>query len=276
MDINEDSKPESLASVASLRNKVSPCGVIAATKYMPSKGNSQTRSEAWAIIPAGGSGSRFSNTQDKLLSPLAGTPVLTRTVQAFVSTPHITGIILVASAQNLPLYQVLISEAFPQSNIHFVTGGSTRRDSVYQGLLALPESAEIAVIHDAARPLITPELIEKSIAAVQQDAPGAIIAVPMVDTVKRTAADSAIIQQTLDRNTLWRAQTPQTFKKAAILQAHQKISADTPITDDAQLMELAGLGPIQLIPGTERNLKITGPKDIWLAEAFLNKQMQHQ
>lgn len=227
--------------------------------------------EAWAVIPAGGSGSRFSAIQDKLLAELAGKPVLQRTLEAFLNTSGITGIVLVASMQNLASYQALVQKQLPKANIQFILGGASRRDSVYQGLLALPASAEIVAIHDAARPLISPESIEATLNAVAQGAIGAMIALPIVDTVKQAKPGTQIIEKTLDRALLWRAQTPQTFRKDAILQAHQTVSQETSVTDDAQLLELAGLRPIQLIPGTEQNLKITGPQDILLAEAFLTR-----
>lgn len=223
----------------------------------------------WAVVPAGGSGSRFSQQQDKLLAELAGRPVLIHTVQALLSAPSVDGLVLVSSDMNQAAYQALIQQWLPDAPVHFAIGGDTRRDSVFQGLLALPSEARIVLIHDAARPLIQPEIVEASITAVRQGNSGAIVAVPIHDTVKQTASDNRTIAQTLDRSRLWRAQTPQVFDKARLLQAHQHIAPDTPVTDDAQLMELAGLGPVTVIPGDERNLKITTPTDLLMAEAFL-------
>lgn len=224
------------------------------------------------MIPAGGSGSRFSESQDKLMVPLAGKPVLQHTLAAFLSTPQISGIVLVASQKALEAYQILISQAFPKDPIRLVSGGITRRDSVYHGLIALPDSAEIVAIHDAARPLIGSQQIEASILAVEQGAAGAVIAVPVVDTIKQVEPNSRTIEATVDRSRLWRAQTPQTFRKETILKAHQLVKHETAVTDDAQLLEHAGLGSMQLIHGDERNIKITGPNDIWLAEAFLRQR----
>jgi 2-C-methyl-D-erythritol 4-phosphate cytidylyltransferase len=102
---------------------------------------------------------------------------------------------------------------------------------------------------------------------------GAVIAVPVHDTVKQVGPDQRGIERTLDRSTLWRAQTPQVFRKDAILQAHRAIAPDTPVTDDAQLMELAGLGPVVITPGAESNLKITTPGDVALAEGMLSAIM---
>lgn len=225
---------------------------------------------AWAVIPAGGSGSRFSESQDKLQALLAGCPVLIHTLQALLNVPSIQGVILVSSKQHISVYQALVQKWLPDASIQFALGGDNRRDSVYQGLLALPPEASIVVVHDAARPLIQPEPIAAAIAAVQQDqAAGAIVAVPIHDTVKQVNTTSNHIQATLDRRCLWRAQTPQVFAKHLLLKAHESISANIPITDDAQLLELADMGPVRIIPGNERNLKITTQTDLLMAEAFL-------
>lgn len=229
-------------------------------------------SEAWAIIPASGTGSRFSPTRDKLLEPLVGIPVLVRTLQAFLDCPDITGIVMVTNPQNQLRYQDFINRCLPQNTIQWTLGGATRRDSVYQGLQALPDSASIVVIHDAARPLISPKLISQSIQSIKEGAAGAIAALPIYDTVKRVQAGTTEIQSTLDRNELWRAQTPQTFQRDLLLQAHRQIPSESIITDDAQLMEMAGFSPVQLIPGNEANLKITNATDIALAESLLTRQ----
>ncbi len=223
----------------------------------------------WAIVPAGGSGSRFSDTQDKLLANLQGVPVLIRTLQALLGVNNLCGIIVSASANNLERYQQLITHHLPDAPIRFVEGGTDRRASVFNGLNALPEGDMIVIIHDAARPLIRAAVVEQALESIRQGAAGAVVAVPIHDTVKQTNPDSPKIGKTLDRSTLWRAQTPQVFWKQPLLQAHQQVSPDTPITDDAQLMERTGVGPVVIISGDESNLKITGPNDIRLAEAWL-------
>ncbi len=222
----------------------------------------------WAVVPAGGSGSRFSAAQDKLLTLLAGKPVLCHTIEALLACSSFTGIVLVASEKNLPHYQALLTQTFPTANLRFTTGGASRRASVYQGLQALPDDTEIVAIHDAARPLIQPVILEQAIAAITQGATGSLVAQPVVDTVKQVDPDTMQIQRTIDRQTLWRAQTPQAFRFSTILQAHQQIDPNIEATDDAQLLELAGLGPVVIIPGPASNLKITGPDDIPLAESF--------
>lgn len=234
----------------------------------------------WAVVPAGGSGSRFSAAQDKLLAPLAGIPVLCHTVAALLACPEIQGsgiqgIVLVASEKNLPHYQDLLSSRFPTANLKFATGGPTRRASVYAGLLALPDGVEVVAIHDAARPLVQPTTIAQTITAVIRGAAGSLVAQPVVDTVKQVDPETLQIQRTIDRQTLWHAQTPQVFRTRELLQAHRQVDPGIEATDDAQLLELAELGPVTIIPGPASNLKITGPDDIPLAESFYH-QIQSQ
>lgn len=226
----------------------------------------------WAVAPAGGSGSRFSSSEDKLLAKLQELSVLVHTLTALLQAPSLQGIVLVSSLQNQPIYRRLLQSFLPDAPIQHAIGGATRRASVYNGLLALPPETSIALIHDAARPLIDPQLVEDTIQAVQQGAAGAIVAAPIHDTVKQVSNGSLNIKATLDRSLLWRAQTPQTFNLGLLLQAHNQTGQDVTVTDDAQLLELCGLGPVQIIPGDERNLKITTAADLILAEALLQTQ----
>lgn len=230
-------------------------------------------SVCWAVVPAGGTGSRFSPTQDKLLAPLAGKPVLCHTVAALLSVPDIEGIVVTASAEHLETYRHLLEREFPGKNLRFTTGGSSRRASVYQGLLALPDNVTIALIHDAARPLIQAQTIARSLEAVRQGAVGSVIAIPVVDTLKTVDSHSVTltIGQTVDRGCFWRAQTPQVFQLKALRQAHEQVPHSEAVTDDAQLLELLNLGPVQIVPGEVSNLKITTPEDMTLAEWYLQR-----
>lgn len=227
--------------------------------------------EVWAVVPAGGSGSRFSSTQDKLLALLGGNPVLLRTLEALASSKIFEGIFLVASKSNLPIYQKVLASHFPAGFIRFTEGGASRRDSVYNGLRSLPNTAQIVAIHDAARPLVTASVIHAAIEATLQNQCGAIAAIPVVDTIKQVDPQTMTIQTTVSRDTLWRAQTPQVFYLQPLLAAHQQIPETLEATDDAQLMELSGAGPVQIVTGSASNLKITGPEDILLAESFLSQ-----
>jgi 2-C-methyl-D-erythritol 4-phosphate cytidylyltransferase len=229
------------------------------------------KSECWAVVPAGGNGSRFSEKQDKLLVSLAGKPVLLRTISALLQCLDIHGVVIAASESQLNNYQALLSAHFPLEKFIFTIGGTSRRASVWQGLLALPPGVQTVVIHDAARPLIQPELIQQAIQTVQEGALGSVVAIPVVDTIKQINAGTLTIHQTLTRSTLWQAQTPQVFQLTALRKAHQHVPETIAVTDDAQLLELAGLGPVQIIQGSESNLKITNREDIPLAESFLRQ-----
>jgi 2-C-methyl-D-erythritol 4-phosphate cytidylyltransferase len=227
------------------------------------------QNKTWVIVPASGQGRRFSETENKLLLKLAGTPVLVRSVQACLSASTVQGVVLVCRQENQAVYRALLQEWLPDAPIIYASGGETRRESVERGLKALPNQESVAVIHDAARPLVPPELIDRVIQEVYGGSTGAIAALPMRDTVKQLTENSLTVENTLDRSILWRAQTPQGFQRSLLQAAHVRIPKSVPVTDDAQLMELAGFGPIVAIPGDERNLKITTTQDIQLAEAFL-------
>ncbi|WMU93212.1 2-C-methyl-D-erythritol 4-phosphate cytidylyltransferase [Microcystis phage MaAM05] len=209
------------------------------------------------------------------MAPLAGKPVLCHTVAALLSIPAIEGIVVTASTETLETYRHLLETAFPGTNLRFTTGGSSRRASVYRGLLALPENASIVLIHDAARPLIQTQTIQRALQPVEQGAIGSVVAIPVVDTLKTVVSGSQAlhIEQTVDRQCFWRAQTPQIFQLNVLRQAHEQVPQDAAVTDDAQLLELLKLGPLQIVPGESSNLKITTPEDLTLAEWYLKSQI---
>jgi 2-C-methyl-D-erythritol 4-phosphate cytidylyltransferase len=221
----------------------------------------------WVIIPAGGSGQRFSTSQDKLLAELGDQRVLWHSITPLLSHPWISGVVVVASAVQQAAYQALFET---QTKLSWTTGGDDRRASVWQGLLKIPDTATHVVIHDAARPFLSSELIESVIrAATQKGNVGAIAALPIHDTVKQgQSRDPACIARTHDRSSLWRAQTPQVFNREILIQAHQHLAQTTPVTDDAQLIELAELGSVELVPSDSLNLKVTTPDDLRLARAY--------
>lgn len=227
-------------------------------------------SEVWAIVPAAGRGERFSNRSDKLTIHVGGLPILVRSVEALLDSKQVTGVILVVHPEKKALYQRLIYEYRHRKPVHFVDGGETRRESVAKGLAALPPEASVVLIHDAARPLLQPKRVDEAISKLTPDLAGVILAAPIHDTVKQVAgsAQHAIVN-TIDRALLWRAQTPQVFHRDVVLKAHQAVPAEQPVTDDAQLVELAKLGVVEVLPGDESNLKITAPADLLWAEALL-------
>ncbi|MGA1857443.1 bifunctional 2-C-methyl-D-erythritol 4-phosphate cytidylyltransferase/2-C-methyl-D-erythritol 2,4-cyclodiphosphate synthase [Azospirillum sp. 11R-A] len=209
-----------------------------------------------ALIVAGGSGQRFGAERPKQYLDLAGKPVLRRTVEAFLGHPQVTGVRVVIDPAWRDAYDATLSGlALPDP----VAGGASRQDSVRNGLeaLATDGAPDLVLIHDAARPLIDADTIAAVIAALDST-PGAIAAVPVADTLKRGSGDA--ITGTVDRDGLWRAQTPQGFRFPDILEAH-RAAMGLSLTDDAAVAERAGL-TVALVPSKEDNFKVTTPDDL--------------
>ena len=222
--------------------------------------HSSGSSRAGAIIVAAGSSQRMRGV-DKLFAPLAGRPVLAHSIAAFVSHPSIGETVVVTSPANEDATRALVAELAPEARV--VLGGARRRDSVRAGLEAL-QDCEYVVVHDAARPLVTAALIDAALEGAREVG-AALCAVPITDTVKRSEP-SGRVSSTVTREGLWLAQTPQAFRTDLLLRAHRTVELD--VTDDAALIELLG-GPVKLVMGATRNLKITQPEDLALARALL-------
>lgn len=215
-----------------------------------------------AVIVAAGSSTRFG--QDKLLMPLAGLPVLAWALVAFAEAKQVGRIILVTSAANLDRVRELAELHLEDRLTAVVEGGDRRRDSVEAGLRA--SDAPYVAIHDGARPLITPDLIDAVIAAAERHA-GAIPAVPVTDTIK--AVDDGRITGHLERASLRAAQTPQVVRRQAWLDAARMSDGDE--TDDAAMLDRLGLDVV-VVEGDPGNLKITRPADLEAAAAILRER----
>jgi 2-C-methyl-D-erythritol 4-phosphate cytidylyltransferase/2-C-methyl-D-erythritol 2,4-cyclodiphosphate synthase len=221
----------------------------------------------WAIVVAAGRGSRFGDDGlPKAFRPVAGVPMYLHSIRAFGSVELIDGIALVCPAN---LLELAMEQALGESRkavVEITTGGETRRASVRAGLASVPDHCERIVVHDAARPLVTPALIERALIALS-GADGAVCAVPASDTLKRVRDRE--ITETVARANLWRAQTPQAFRASILRAAHDSLEGGTvEATDDAVLVERAG-GRVVVVDGDERNLKITTPADLEVAEMLL-------
>ena len=203
-----------------------------------------------AILVAAGSGSRFGGATPKQLVELHGKPVIRHAAEALL--PHIHLLQPVGDA-------ALIGPALAGlTHLPIVPGGAERQDSVRAGLIALePHAPDLVLVHDAARPLIPPGTPEAVLEALTRH-PGAIPALPVSDTLKRGA--DGLIETTVPRANLFRAQTPQGFHYATLLGLHRR-SAHSTATDDAALLEAAGLN-VALVPGSEQNIKLTVPADL--------------
>ena len=224
----------------------------------------------FALIPAAGMGRRMGASINKQYLALGGLPIVARTISVFEQCSCIDAIYLVIPADEIPFCreQVVAANGF-RKVVEIVAGGKERQNSVMNGLNAIGRRAaasDVVVIHDGVRPFITPDLLRESI-DVAQACDGALVAVPAKDTIK-TVRDGVVIA-TPPRETLWQAQTPQTFRFDRIYAAHLAAEREGFMgTDDAALVEHNG-GCIRVVAGDYRNIKITTPEDLILAEAFL-------
>ena len=218
-------------------------------------------SGCYALLVAAGRGTRLPGDVPKQYRAIGGEPVLRRAAQAFLCHPAIDGVRVVIHPDDRALYD---RAAAGLDLLAPVAGGATRQESVRNGLESLAEMAPDAVmIHDAARPFVSADAIAAARAALDV-APGAIVAIPVVDSLKRASGGHLTA---VDRKDLWRAQTPQAFRYADIVRAH-RAAAGLDLTDDAAVAEHAGLG-LAIAPGSEDNFKITTEEDILRAERFV-------
>lgn len=228
---------------------------------MMSRDNQQQK--VGAVIVAAGSSQRMGGV-DKVLAPLGGEPLLARVVDVFQRCDAIDQIVVVLNQPNLEFGQRLVAER-GWSKVTLTLGGERRQDSVLAGLNRL-NSCHWVVIHDAARPLVTAELIERGLEAATETG-AAIAAVPVTDTIK-VAGDDQFVQGTPPRQNLWAAQTPQVFRFDIITEAYRQVKDE--VTDDARLVERLGYR-VKLYMGAYDNIKVTTPEDLILAGLLWQK-----
>jgi 2-C-methyl-D-erythritol 4-phosphate cytidylyltransferase len=222
----------------------------------------------WVIIAAAGRGSRLGAPSPKQFLPLSGRPILARTLAVFESVPAVDRVVVVVPPGDEARCRAIVVEPYGFTKIHaIVPGGGVRQESVARGLDAISHDASIIVVHDAARPLVTGDLVQRVIEAAGVSG-AAVAALPVVDTLKRQAGRDGAVT-TVDREGLWTAQTPQAFRAAAFRLAVTRAMADGFVgTDDASLVERLGL-PVTLVEGEPFNFKITRARDVSLAEELL-------
>jgi 2-C-methyl-D-erythritol 4-phosphate cytidylyltransferase len=227
----------------------------------------------WAIVPAAGASRRFAAELPKQYALLNGQPVLSHTLQNLFSVAVLSAVVLVHAADDPYLHS--IPEIHHQKLVTAI-GGGERADSVLNGLLALQDLAaddDWVLVHDAARPCCSAEMMENLIERLSADAVGGLLAVPLHDTVKQVDSQQRITA-TIDRSLLWRAQTPQMFRYGALKKALQLAQEDRVIvTDEAQAIERMGLIALVVI-GSEKNIKITRQDDLRLAEFYLQQEKE--
>lgn len=223
------------------------------------------------IIPAAGRSKRMRSHASKQFLLLKGMPVLAHTLKAFEESDAVDKVIVVGNAKDLDYCRRRIIKRFGFKKVtSLIKGGRRRQDSVFNGLKILPPDTDIVLVHDGARPLVTPKLINKAVSGLK-DWPALVVGVPVKDTIKETTSDQ-MVTHTLDRPRLWSVQTPQAFKANVLSEAHWQAKSDGFWgTDDAMLVERLGY-PIKMIMGSEENIKITTPIDVRIAEIILERR----
>jgi 2-C-methyl-D-erythritol 4-phosphate cytidylyltransferase len=219
------------------------------------------------LIAAAGSGRRMGAAGNKLLLEVAGRPVLAWTLDAALACPAIEWIGIVGQAADAESIAQIVTAAEPDRPVSWILGGDTRQESVSRGLDALPPEAQGVLIHDGARCLVEPQLLERCAAAVHQGQ-AVIAATPVTDTIKQVDGNGTIVS-TPDRSQLWAAQTPQGFAVDQLRQAHATAAErGWSVTDDAALYERLGL-EVQVLEAPPSNIKLTTPFDLAVAAALL-------
>lgn len=222
-----------------------------------------------AIIPAAGSGERFG--EEKQFKLLSGRPLFFHTLKLFLQSDYIDEIIVAVPSANVDSTHRDVLSMSAGKPVKVVAGGTRRQDSVKNGIDVSDSDSTLVCIHDAARPFVTEDLIQRSISACEF-ADGAVVGIPSKDTVK--FSENGLVKETLDREKIWLAQTPQCFHKNKLLQALDHAETENLTgTDESALMEAMGFS-IKLVEGESNNFKIT-TKDDWIrAEIVAVRQAQ--
>ncbi|MEV1012817.1 MULTISPECIES: 2-C-methyl-D-erythritol 4-phosphate cytidylyltransferase [unclassified Micromonospora] len=220
------------------------------------------RGDVAVLVPAAGAGVRLGPGRPKALRLLAGEPLLVHAVRRLAAAPSVHTIVVAAPAAEVAGVRELLASVAP---VTVVAGGAERQASVAAALAAVPAGPTIVLVHDAARALTPPELVESVAAAVRGGQPAVIPVLPVVDTIKEVGPDEVVLG-TVDRSALRAVQTPQGFRRSVLAAAHA--AAGDPLTDDAGLVEKQGVA-VACVPGSEYALKITRPFDLALAEHLL-------
>jgi 2-C-methyl-D-erythritol 4-phosphate cytidylyltransferase len=219
-----------------------------------------------AIIAAGGSGVRMNTGIPKQFLILQNKPIIIHTLEKFAGCSEIKQINLVVPQAEIATTTQLIKKWDFTKPIEVIAGGKTRQHSVWQGLSQLPDNTDIVMVHDGVRPFISKKIINECIEETRNW--GAVItALPVSDTIKEVTDNR--VHTTLDRSKLWRVQTPQSFLRDLLIEAYQKAWESNIIaTDDSTLVEKLG-HTVRVIKGDEKNIKITSPEDLKIAEKFM-------
>ena len=228
----------------------------------------------YAVMLAGGSGSRMGHAENKVLITIAEKPALIHAILPFVQLCK--GIVLVIREADKEKVELLL-QAYPEvekSIVSVVIGGQERQHSVENGIAVLPSDCDIVLIHDGARALVTQEVVSRVIESVQKRGSG-IASIPVTDTIKLVTTEKKITA-TLQRENLYAMQTPQGFYLSALKDAYRKVACDgVRCTDDAAVMEYAG-NAVYVVEGSSENIKLTTPVDLIVAETILQNRKEER
>ena len=218
-----------------------------------------------AVIVAAGESRRMRGI-DKILTPLAGRPLIAHAIEAFDDSPRIGRIVLVLSRNTLEGGRRIVEESGWDKVTDVCAGGERRQDSVRAGLELLSD-VDWVIVHDGARPLVDADIIGRGLDAAAETG-AAVAAIPVTDTIKRVGP-GCIVVDTPPREELWAAQTPQVFRRRVLADAHERVAED--VTDDAAMVELAG-GAVKLFMGSYENIKVSTPEDLAAAQVLLESR----
>jgi 2-C-methyl-D-erythritol 4-phosphate cytidylyltransferase len=220
---------------------------------------------AVAVVPAGGAGVRMGSRQPKQYLPLAGLPLLVRTLRALRRCRSLEGVVLAVPADRIGATERVLARHHVRV-LEVLGGGASRQESVWRGLQAVPAGARWIVVHDGVRPFVTSDLVERLLAAARRWG-AATCGLPVRETLKRVS--EGMVESTVDREGLWLVQTPQAFSRDLLWEAHEKARRDGfAATDDAMLVERLGMR-VAMVPGLAHNVKITTREDLKIARLWL-------
>ena len=233
--------------------------------FAPQEGEAATARLGVIIVAAGG-GTRMGGGLEKQYRDLAGRPVIAHSVQSFITHPATSNIVIVVAAGRIDAAQTALGDLFDDPRITLVEGGARRQDSVHAGLQALSKTAlPLVAIHDAARPFLPFDVIDRLIDAMDSGADAALPVLAVTDTLKKVSDNR--VTGTTDRSSLARAQTPQIFRLPEILDHHRQHDTSTEVTDDIRLIEDGG-GTVVTVAGDERLMKLTTAGDFAILKAM--------
>lgn len=224
------------------------------------------------VFPAAGKGRRMGARKNKVLLEIGKVPMLVHTMWRFSKSPQVDFLVVVVGADEVADISAMLKLVSGLKPYRVVAGGSERQYSIANGLKVVPEASDVILVHDAARPFVSLKTIEGVIETARRDG-GAIAAVPAKNTIKFVDAEGTVVR-TPARSELWEVQTPQGFRREILLRAYEQAERDGFLgTDDSGLVERLGV-PVKVVESDGRNIKVTTPEDMIVAEAFLKEELK--